>query len=49
MIVARASDKELRVDVAVSRTEAGDEVVSKCVAVGVVSPKEHIIDALVGL
>ena len=49
MIVARVFAKELRVEVAVSRTGAGDGVVSKCVAVGVMSPKEHIIDALVGM
>ena len=49
MIVARVFARELRVNVAVSRTEAGDGVVSKCVAVGVTSPKERIIDALAGL
>ena len=46
MIVARVFARELRVNVAV---EAGDVVVSKRVAVGVISPEEHIIDALVEL
>ena len=49
MIVARVFARELRVDVAASKTGAGDVVVLKCVAVGVTSPKDQIIDAPVWL